>query len=206
MELIRKYFPDLEHDQDLRFRTILEILPLLNRKVNVISRKDMQHLEERHILHSLAIARTFEFHPGCSVVDVGTGGGFPGIPLAVMYPRARFVLVDSIGKKIGIVRELIRETGLRNATAVRSRAEQLEGTFDFSVCRAVAPFSRLYEWCGKLIRNGQGGNRPNGMIVLKGGELDHELGEFREKSEIIPISTLFEEPFFSTKKIVYLKK
>ena len=166
MELIRKYFPDLEHDQDLRFRRILELLPLLNRKVNVISRKDVQHLEERHILHSLAIAKTFEFHPGCSVVDVGTGGGFPGIPLAVVFPRARFILVDSIGKKIGIVREVIRETGLRNATAVRARAEQLEETFDFSVCRAVAPFTRLYAWSGSLIRPGHGANRPNGMIVL----------------------------------------
>lgn len=206
MELIRKYFPDLEHDQDLRFRRILELLPLLNRKVNVISRKDVQHLEERHILHSLAIAKTFEFHPGCYVVDVGTGGGFPGIPLAVVFPQARFMLVDSIGKKIGIVRELIRETGLSNATAVRARAEQVEGTFDFSVCRAVAPFPRLYAWSGSLIRPGHGANRPNGMIVLKGGELDHELGEFRDMAEIIPISTLFEEPFFSTKKIVYLKK
>ncbi|HER09268.1 MAG TPA: 16S rRNA (guanine(527)-N(7))-methyltransferase RsmG [Bacteroides sp.] len=206
MDLIRKYFPDLEHAQDLQFRQLLALIPELNRKVNVISRKDIPHLEERHILHSLAIAKTFSFHPGCSVVDLGTGGGFPGIPLSVIFPRVQFLLVDSIGKKVKIVRELIHALGLKNASARQSRVENLDRTFDYAVSRAVTSFSRLSQWSRKLLVPGEKGSPPNGMIILKGGDLENELGRFRDRVEIIPVSLLFDEPFFSTKKIVYLKK
>jgi 16S rRNA (guanine527-N7)-methyltransferase len=206
MELILKYFPNLETDQVTRYRQLIEIIPELNRKVNVVSRKDMEHLEERHILHSLAIARVFHFHQDCSVVDVGTGGGFPGIPLAVMFPQVSFLLVDSVGKKIGIVREVIHALRLENTSAIQVRAEQLDRTFDFAVSRAVTSFPRLYKWCRKFLVAGDKSNMPNGMIVLKGGDLDKELGAFLEKVEIYPIGRFFEEPFFSAKKIVYLKK
>ena len=206
MELIRKYFPGLEAGQNRKYQLLLELIPRLNRKVNVISRKEMEHLEERHILHSLSIARIFRFHSGASVVDVGTGGGFPGIPLAVMFPQVHFLLVDSIGKKIRVIEEIIRELDLGNVRAIRSRAEELAGTFDFSVSRAVASFSRLYSWSEKLVVTGHQSNKPNGMISLKGGELDAELGPFLDRVEIFPIDRLFREPFFSGKKIVYLKK
>jgi 16S rRNA (guanine527-N7)-methyltransferase len=158
MQLIRKYFPDLDRDQTRRFEKLMEIIPVLNEKVNVISRKDLASLEERHILHSLAIAKKFNFDRGIKVIDGGTGGGFPGIPLAIMFPQASFTLVDSIGKKIRIVEEIRDELTLKNVTAIWDRMENLEQSADFVVSRAVTAFPQLYRWSQNLIRPGHSHN------------------------------------------------
>jgi 16S rRNA (guanine527-N7)-methyltransferase len=206
MLLIQSYFPHLDHTQRSRFQKLIEVLPVLNQQVNVISRKDIGSLEEKHILHSLAIAKKFTFTTGCSVTDVGTGGGFPGIPLAIFFPQAHFTLVDSIEKKIRLVREIIDILELPNATAIRGRMEKLDLAADFVVSRAVAQLSQLERWTRHLIRPGQVWDVPNGLISLKGGDLELEIQPFPERIEVYPISTWFDEPFFSTKKIVYLKK
>jgi 16S rRNA (guanine527-N7)-methyltransferase len=206
MELIRKYFQGLDRLQSSQFEKLLEIIPPLNQKVNIISRKDMAHLEERHILHSLSIAKQFEFGRNISVIDAGTGGGFPGIPLAILFPEAHFMLVDSIGKKIRMVREICDALGLKNTRAVHSRVEELEMKADFVVSRAVTAFPRLVEWTDRLILTSGEGSGAGGWIALKGGDLLPELGRLSRRVELYPVSTWFQEPFFSTKTIVYLKK
>jgi len=205
MELIRKYFPDLDSIQKKQFGKLIEVIPVLNQQVNVISRKDVEHLEERHILHSLAIAMLFSFKPGQSVIDVGTGGGFPGIPLAIMFPETRFTLVDSIGKKIRLVKEVTEVIELKNTRALQQRAESLSDRADFVVSRAVSAFPKLHEWTGGLIKPGRGLSE-NGLVALKGGDLGSELSTFEKRVKLYPISAYFEESFFSTKSIVYLKK
>ena len=205
MQLIRKYFPDLDQEQSGRFEKLQEIIPAFNRKVNVISRKDVSFLEERHILHSLAIAKKFQFNKNTSVIDVGTGGGFPGIPLAIMFPEVSFTLVDSIGKKIRLVQEIAEALKLQNVTAIQERMENLQHTADFVVSRAVTAFPQLHSWSSKLIKPGLRNPMPNGLISLKGGELKAELEPFKNQVELFPISTWFEESFFYTKMIVYLK-
>ena len=206
MDLLLKYFPDLSSHQINQFEGLLRILPELNEKVNVISRKDIAFLEERHILHSLAIARKFRFGSGARVIDVGTGGGFPGIPLALMFPMARFTLVDSIGKKIALVGELVRQLEIKNVTLKQDRMEQLDMKSDFVVSRAVSAFPKLHQWTRRLIEPGQEHSMPNGLISLKGGDLENELRPFGKGLALFPISDWFEEPFFSSKMIVYLKK
>jgi 16S rRNA (guanine527-N7)-methyltransferase len=206
MELIRKYFPDLTDAQSGQFELLLDIVPQMNQKVNVISRKDISFLEERHILHSLAIAMKFHFDPGSRVVDVGTGGGFPGIPLAIMFPEVAFTLVDSIGKKINLVREITRTLKLKNVTTVNERIEKLNMKADFAVSRAVTAFPLLYEWTRNIIEPGNRQTMPNGLISLKGGDLDKELAPLKKPTAIFPLSTWFDEPFFYSKMIVYLKK
>jgi 16S rRNA (guanine527-N7)-methyltransferase len=206
MDLIIKYFPDLSSHQIKQFEKLLHLLPLLNQKVNVISRKDIEFLEERHILHSLAIAKLFRFNSGSRVLDVGTGGGFPGIPLALMFPEAAFTLVDSIGKKISLVREIAEELEIRNVTLVNRRMEELNVEVDFVVSRAVSAFPKLNQWTRRLIVPGTGQSMPNGLISLKGGDLEKELLPFKKDVILYPISGWFEEAFFSTKMIVYLKK
>lgn len=206
MELIQKYFPGLSNLQVQQFEKLLQKLPLLNQQVNVISRKDISHLEERHILHSLSIALKFQFDAGCRVLDVGTGGGFPGIPLAILFPESRFTLVDSIGKKIRLVEELLTMLELKNVSTLNKRMEQLQLKTDFVVSRAVAPFPRLHRWTRRLIEPGHLQAMPNGLISLKGGDLENELAVFEKRIELYPISNWFQEPFFSTKMIVYLKK
>lgn len=206
MILIRKYFPDLDTSQLWQFEKLLEIVPELNKKVNVISRKDVEHLEERHVLHSLSIAKKFSFNTGTLVIDVGTGGGFPGIPLAIMFPDAHFTLADSIGKKIRLVQEVKEALELKNVTTMVERMENLEQTADFVVSRAVTSFPQLHLWCNKLIRPGKRNSMSNGMIALKGGELDSELEPFKKRVELFSVSDWFDEAFFYTKKIVYLKK
>jgi 16S rRNA (guanine527-N7)-methyltransferase len=206
MHLILKYFPDLDQTQREQFQQLMTILPRLNQQVNVISRKDIGSLEEKHILHSLSIARKFSFNRESSVMDVGTGGGFPGIPLAIMFPEAHFTLVDSIGKKIRLVRELTASLELKNVVVVRGRMESLEQSVDYVVSRAVTHLQQLYRWTDHLIRPGHPSGMPAGLIALKGGNLTGELQSLEGRAEIYPISTWFSEPFFSSKKIVFLKK
>ncbi len=205
MELIRKYFPLLDTTQERQFSKLIEILPGLNQQVNVISRKDIDHLEERHILHSLAIAKKFPFAPGQSVIDVGTGGGFPGIPLAILFPESSFFLVDSIGKKINMVKEISASLDLKNVSALNQRAETLDKKADFVVSRAVTAFPKLYQWTSPLIKRSRG-EQKRGLIALKGGDLETELSSFQNRVQLFPISQWFEESFFSTKTIVYIKK
>lgn len=206
MDLILKYFPDLTSLQIKNFETLMRILPLLNQKVNVISRKDIAYLEERHILHSLSIAKIFSFDSGARVLDVGTGGGFPGIPLALMFPEAKFTLVDSVGKKISLVGEIVEELELKNVMLLHQRMEELNLKVDFVVSRAVTAFPKLHQWTRKLIEPGKTQSMPNGLISLKGGDLDAELMPFKNQAELFSLSGWFEESFFSSKMIVYLKK
>lgn len=206
MDLIRKYFPDLDAGQLQAFSGLLELLPELNQSVNVISRKDVDSLEERHILHSLAIGKVFAFNRYTRVIDVGTGGGFPGIPLAILFPESSFTLVDSIGKKILLVEELIKELDIKNVKARKARMEEVNLKADFVVSRAVTAFPKLEEWTRKLIVPGKRINLANGLISLKGGSLEVELAPYGKKVRQYPLKELFEEEFFSTKKIVYLKK
>jgi len=206
MDLILKYFPDLTSQQIKLFEKLLRILPRLNQKVNVISRKDIVFLEERHILHSLAIAKKFSFDSRARVIDVGTGGGFPGIPLALMFPETTFTLVDSIAKKISLVEEIVQVLELKNVRLLNQRMEALNLKADFVVSRAVTAFPKLHQWTRKLIEPGKAQSMPNGLISLKGGDLQKELMPFRKHAELFPLSSWFEESFFSSKMIVYLKK
>ena len=206
MDLILKYFTNLLPSQLSRYEKLLRSLPLLNEKVNVISRKDIASLEERHILHSLSIAKKFSFGSGTRVIDVGTGGGFPGIPLAIMFPETHFTLVDSIGKKIRLVQELCGILDLKNVTPVNQRMEDLNIKADFVVSRAVTAFPKLHQWTHALIRPGPSRPMPNGLISLKGGELDEELKPYKNRVKQFPLSEWFEESFFYTKMIVYLNK
>jgi 16S rRNA (guanine527-N7)-methyltransferase len=206
MDLILKYFPELTSQQIKHFEQLMLILPRLNERVNVISRKDIAYLEERHILHSLSIAKLLRFDSNARVLDVGTGGGFPGIPLALMFPEASFTLVDSIRKKISLVSEIVEELNLKNVTPVNQRMEQLNMKADFVVSRAVTAFPKLHLWTQKLIEPGSGQSMPNGLISLKGGDLDKELMPFKQQVKVFPLSSWYEESFFSTKMIVYLKK
>ena len=206
MDLILKYFPGLSSQQIQHFERLIQVLPRLNQKVNVISRKDITYLEERHILHSLSIAKKFQFDHKASVLDVGTGGGFPGIPLAILFPETAFTLVDSIGKKINLVNELVRELDLKNVSTVNERMEQLTLKTDFVVSRAVTAFPRLNQWTRKLIVRGHEQSMPNGLISLKGGDLEKELLPLQNLTEIFPLSSWFTESIFSSNMIVYLKK
>ena len=206
MQLIIKYFPDLTGQQIKQFEKLMTIVPQLNQKVNVISRKDIAHLEERHILHSLSIAMKFRFDSKARIVDAGTGGGFPGIPLAIMFPETAFTLVDSIGKKIQLVREITESLKLKNVTPVNERVEQLTLKADFVVSRAVTAFPTLSRWTRKIIEPGSDQSMPNGLISLKGGDLEKELAPFGKRVEQFPLSNWFEESFFYSKMIVYLKK
>ena len=206
MDLILKYFPELTSQQIKHFEQLMLILPRLNERVNVISRKDIAYLEERHILHSLSIAKLLRFDSKARVLDVGTGGGFPGIPLALMFPEASFTLVDSIRKKISLVSEIVEELNLKNVTPVNQRMEQLNLKADFVVSRAVTAFPKLHLWTQKLIEPGSGQSMPNGLISLKGGDLNKELMPLKQQVKVFPISSWYEESFFSTKMIVYLKK
>lgn len=203
MEIIRKYFPDLTSEQELRFRQLDPLYRFWNDKINVVSRKDIDQLYLRHVLHSLAIARYIKFLPKASVMDVGTGGGFPGIPLAIMFPQTRFILVDSIGKKIKVVNEIIHELQLQNCSGLHSRAEQVKEKFDFVVSRAVTSLPVFINWVRKSIKEQNDHFMQNGILYLKGGDLSREL-TIPFHAEIIEISQYFEEEFFNTKKIVHI--
>lgn len=207
MELIEKYFgSELTSLQHERFQALYGLYADWNAKINVVSRKDFESLYLKHVLHSLAIAKVCRFDAGARVCDVGTGGGFPAVPLAIMFPEARFTAVDSIGKKITVVRGVADSLGLENLSAVNGRAEQLPGRYDYVVSRAVTEMKVLMDWMWPKIEKGRMGTLPNGMLVLKGGELAEELAGAGRRFTVIPVSDLFDEEFFGTKKIIYLPK
>ena len=204
MQLINKYFPTLSDVQKQQFEALDALYRDWNSKINVISRKDIDNLYEHHILHSLAIAELIRFKPNTTVMDLGTGGGFPGIPLAIMFPEAKFHLVDSIGKKIRVCEEVKKALGLQNVTTQWSRAEEVKQQFHFVVSRAVMPLPDLVKIVRKHISKEQTNALPNGLICLKGGELEQEAKPFGKAAQITSLSEYFEEPFFETKKLVYL--
>ena len=203
-ELITKYFPFLTDRQKEQFAALDALYHDWNSKINVISRKDIDNLYEHHVLHSLAIAEVIRFKPGTSIMDLGTGGGFPGIPLAIMFPEAKFHLVDSIGKKIRVCEEVSKTLKLENITTQWCRAEEVKQQFHFVVSRAVMPLSDLVKITRKNISREQINGLPNGLICLKGGELENEAKPFGKTAQITSLSEYFEEEFFKTKKLVYL--
>ena len=199
-----KYFPGLTERQKEQFAALLPLYEEWNAQINVISRKDMEQFYEHHVLHSLAIAKVMRFKPMAEVLDVGTGGGFPGVPLAVMFPESRFTLIDSIGKKIKVVGDVVEKLGLTNTHAQQIRAEQLEGEFDFVVSRAVTTLGEFVPWVKTKISKTQYHPLHNGILYLKGGDLTNELFAFRHKVKTWDIAEWFEEEFFETKKVIYL--
>ena len=204
MEQILKYFPDLTNNQKAQFEALYDLYVDWNSKINVISRKDIENLYEHHVLHSLAIAEIIHFQPGTTVLDVGTGGGFPGIPLAILFPETKFVLIDSIGKKIKVGTEVSTAIGLKNITLKHLRVQDEKGKFDFVVSRAVMPLGDLVQLVKKNISKEQRNALPNGLICLKGGELQHEIQPYKNIAELFDVNTFFEEEFFNTKKAVYV--
>ncbi|MEO5600678.1 MAG: 16S rRNA (guanine(527)-N(7))-methyltransferase RsmG [Cyclobacteriaceae bacterium] len=203
-EVIFSYFPDLTDLQKTQFSKLFPLYQEWNEKINVISRKDIENLYINHVLHSLAIAKVTSFNPGASVLDVGTGGGFPGIPLAIVFPDAKFHLVDSIGKKITVVKNVAEGIGLKNISAEQIRAEQMKGEYDFIVSRAVTRLKEFYGWINGKVKKQSKHSLYNGILYLKGGDLDEELAELKRSHQVITISDYFKEPYFETKKVVYI--
>ena len=204
MELILKYFPDLTEEQKRQFAALYDLYTDWNSKINVISRKDIENLYEHHVLHSLGIAKVIRFKPGTKVMDLGTGGGFPGIPLAILFPEVQFHLVDSIGKKVRVATEIAGSIGLKNVTTRHARAEEEKQLFDFVVSRAVMPLTDLLKIIRKNISPKQQNALPNGLICLKGGELERETMPVKNKTTMWNLKEFFGEEFFETKKVVYL--
>lgn len=203
MDIILKYFPNLTQEQIKKFQMLDELYHDWNAKINVISRKDIDNLYEHHVLHSLGIAELIRFKPGTKVMDLGTGGGFPGIPLAIMFPETSFHLVDSIGKKIKVCQEVANALSLQNVTTQWCRAEEVKEKYHFVVSRAVMPLADLVKIIRINISKEQINALPNGIICLKGGELENETLPLKNQTEIYPLTDYFEEPFFETKKVVY---
>lgn len=204
MELINKYFPNITDLQRQQYAALDQLYHEWNSKINVISRKDIDNLYEHHILHSLGIAQLINFKPGTCIMDLGTGGGFPGIPLAIMFPDVKFHLVDSIGKKIKVCDEVCNALSLANVTTEWTRAENIKGKYDFVVSRAVMPLTDLVKLCRKNIAKESHNAMPNGLICLKGGELAHEVMPMKSNTLITDLSNYFCEEFFETKKVVYV--
>ena len=204
-EIISKYFT-LTEEQQRRFDALGALYEEWNAKINVVSRKDIDELYVRHVLHSLAIAKVCRFEAGAKVCDIGCGGGFPTIPLAILFPDVEFTAVDSIGKKITVVREVASALGLTNVTPINARIEAVKGEFDYVVSRAVTDMKTLKGWALPKLRVGQRGSLPNGMLILKGGDLAEELGLARLRCDVHNISDIFEEEFFDTKKVIYAKR
>lgn len=211
MKLIEKYFPGLSPEQLAQFERLVPLYREWNEKINVISRQDIENLEERHILHSLAIAKVIKFKEGAQILDLGTGGGFPGVPLAIFFPEARFVLVDGTGKKIRVVQEVVSALGLTNVTAIHGRAEEIKmnGQFDFVLSRGVATLDKLLVWSQKFLKKKHIHVLPNGLLALKGGDIHAEVlvlpGKGKEYSEVFPIRNYFREEFFEEKAVVYVQ-
>ena len=204
VSLILKYFPEITDEQKQQFEKLEQLYTEWNEKINVISRKDMDGLYEKHILHSLGIAKVMPFADGTKVLDVGTGGGFPGIPLAILFPEVSFTLIDSIGKKIKVVEAVSEGLGLKNVTAVHGRAEKLKEKFHFVVSRAVTQMPEFLRWLKGKFEKEQFNEKHNGVLYLKGGDLAEELAGLR--CEIFQLKNYFQEEFFNTKKVVYLSK
>lgn len=204
MEIIQKYFPELTDIQKEQFMALYDLYTDWNSKINVISRKDITNLYEHHVLHSLGIAKVINFRPGTEIMDLGTGGGFPGIPLAIMFPDTHFHLVDSIGKKVKVATEIASSIGLKNVTTRHCRAEEEKQLFDFVVSRAVMPLTDLLKIIRKNIKKEQHNALPNGLICLKGGELQNEVMPVKHQTVMYDLKDYFEEEFFETKKVVYV--
>lgn len=205
MERIQSYFPKLDEQQVTQFEQLKPLYKEWNEKINVISRKDMDAFYEHHVLHSLAIAKVIRFTPGTTILDVGTGGGFPGIPLAILFPECKFHLVDSIGKKIKVVQEVVEALGLKNVDSTHERAENIKGKYDFIISRAVTKMPQFITWVRNKISKKQKNGLPNGILYLKGGDLTEEMKDIKSFNEIFNISDFFEGDFFETKKIVYVQ-
>ena len=205
LQIILKYFPDLSLNQKSNFEKLFELYTFWNNQINVISRKDIDLVYERHVLHSLGIAKVISFRPGTKVLDVGTGGGFPGIPLAILFPETDFFLVDSIGKKIKVVNEISNALNLKNVRAKHCRAEDINEKFHFVVSRAVTEFPVFYSWIKNkfLIQNLN--DLKNGILYLKGGDLKEEFGIYYDHAQFYELKNYFKEEFFETKKVVYYK-
>jgi 16S rRNA (guanine527-N7)-methyltransferase len=204
MEIILKYFPNLTEKQKQQFSELYNLYIDWNSKINLISRKDIENLYTHHVLHSLSIAKLITFRDGTQIMDVGTGGGFPGVPLAILFPEVQFHLVDKIGKKVMVATEVSKAIGLENVTFRHAGAEEEKRQFDFIVSRAVMPLGDLVRIIKKNILKPQNNSLPNGLICLKGGELRHEIMPFKNKAMEVNIKDYFKEEFFLTKKIVYL--
>ena len=204
MDVLLKYFENLEEVQISQFEKLKPLYLNWNEKINVISRSDIQHLYEHHVLHSLAIAKIFKFDADTSILDVGTGGGFPGIPLAILFPKVQFQLIDSIGKKIKVVVSVAEELGLKNISANHVRVQEMHEKFDFIVSRAVTNLPEFMNITKNLIRNNIHNPFKNGILYLKGGEFQDELNLIRSNYKIYNLSDYFDEPFFNTKKLIHL--
>lgn len=204
IDILQKYFPELTDTQKEQFGKLYELYKEWNEKINVISRKDIDNLYVNHVLHSLGIAKVISFKPGSSILDVGTGGGFPGIPLAILFPESQFHLVDSIGKKILVVQNVAKGVGLTNVNAEQARAEQLKGKYDFIVSRAVTRLKEFYGWVHNKAKPKSMHELYNGILYLKGGDLQEELAELKKPYQLFELSTFFDEDFFETKKVVYV--
>ena len=202
-ELIKRYFPEITEQQEAQFEALGALYEEWNTRINVVSRKDMEHLYTRHILHSLAIAKVCQFEAGAKVIDIGCGGGFPSVPLAILFPEVEFVGVDSIGKKIRVVEGVRDGAKIENLRALNCRAESVGEKFDYVVSRAVTEMARFMPWAWPLLRKGERGTLPNGVLYLKGGELAEELAATRRRWDIYNIRTMFDDEFFETKKVVY---
>lgn len=204
VDIITKYFPNLTSEQIDRFTKMKDLYTHWNAQINVISRKDMDAFFTHHVLHSLSVAKVIRFTKGTTVLDVGTGGGFPGIPLAIMFPECRFHLVDSIGKKIKVVNEVATALGLTNVVAEQKRVEELDNTYDYVVSRAVAPWEDIHRWTRNLIHEDGQNALPNGWLLLKGGDLKEEFKSARKWLVDHPIKKMFDDPFFETKNVIYV--
>jgi len=205
IDSILKYFPDLTELQIERFSRLEELYTLWNNQINVISRKDTENFYERHVLHSLGIAKIMNFKDGSDILDIGTGGGFPGIPLAILFPNCQFTLVDSIGKKIKVVNEVAIALDLKNVQGIHARAENINKKFDFIVSRAVTAMPAFLTWVDKKFKKGNINELPNGILYLKGGDLIEEMSTVKKHYRFHDLNKIFDEEFFATKKVVYVK-
>ena len=206
MEIVYKYFPELTKRQRDQFSMLQGLYDDWNAMINVVSRKDIDRLDLHHVLHSLAIAKVISFAKGTRILDIGTGGGFPGIPLAIMFPLVSFMLVDSVGKKITVVNAITEQLGLTNVTAQKARAEELKETFDFAVTRAVAPMPTVMSWIRGKVKPGGYNQLPNGVIALKGGDIKEELLPFGKSVQRWKISNFFEEEYFEEKQVIFVPR